>query len=313
MNKTTRAQEKEYTRQSMQKFFAKYPDEESCLRVFPADCKACGTHNEEAVERGQRVFDCTNCSIKTWRTAGTFFHGLQYLHPTFALIWAHEDRAVLNAFWLSKMFGIVYATAWETVARVKIVLEAEMRKHDVFHLMTGAFNPVICKRSNLCSGGQHPSYEEPDNQPDPKLLEGLDADQLSVCAVLNGKPTGFDRLFEMSGLSIDKFSAALSNLDIMGIAKQHSGHKYSLLSPSPTLMLSSKELALLDEFFEYIKNFHGISRRYLQRYIASFWARYWCARWVEPSFLECCMKYGSLSQLSRKQYNSPKLISIPTF
>ncbi|MBS2001514.1 MAG: hypothetical protein JST44_08405 [Cyanobacteria bacterium SZAS LIN-5] len=310
MNKITRAQEEELTRQSLERFFAVYPDEKSCLEVFPANCKSCGIPNEEAHSRGERSFDCTNCKRTTWRTAGTYFHGLRYLHPTFALIWTAEERAVLSAYKLTKLFKIVYATAWETVERLQTVFEEEMENHDVFELVSTVFNPAICKRSNLCVGGEHPDFVEEDDEPDPEDLKDLNDDQVAVCTVLKSRPISFDQLYKGSGLPIARFAAAIGSLDLMGIAKFHGGNRYSLIKTNPILQLSREEKAILKLFFEYVKNFHGISRKYLQRYIASFWARYWPRRWPESSLLRCCMKYVSPT-IKRVGYNSSKLIRVP--
>lgn len=308
MNKTKRAQEEEYTRQSLQKFFAKYPNEDACLREFPANCKACGTYNEKAFESSQRVFDCDNCSTKTWRTAGTIFHGLKYLLPTFALIWTHEDRAILSPYKLSQIFKIAYSTAWETDKKLHNLFEREMENFDTADMVTTAFNPVICKRSNFCTGGEHPDYFEENVQIDPDILDDLDEDQQAVCAALIVKPTGFDVLFEKAGIPIARFSAALGTLNLLGIVKQHLGNKYSL-KKNPTV-LSRSEKSLLEVFFEYIRNFHGISRKYLQQYVAAFWARYCRKRWSKSSLLECCMT-NAINGSQRVRCIHPGIVQIP--
>ncbi|MFN8554562.1 MAG: hypothetical protein U0103_24090, partial [Candidatus Obscuribacterales bacterium] len=311
MNKFKRAQEEEYTRRSLQQFYAIYPNEEACLRVFPADCKGCGAFNEEAFRLNKRDFDCSNCNKRTWRTAGTFFHGLHYLHPTFALIWLHDSRAVISKNRLSKIFEIAYATAWETAARLESLFEEEMAKGDAFEVATTVFDRVICKRSNLCAGGQHPDYLEENNQPDEDVLEQLNEDQLSVIAFLKAKPIGFDSLYSSCGLPISKFSAALGSLVLMGIAKQQFGSRYSLVKKNSMHQISEHEKSIIEVFFDYVRNFHGISRRYLQRYLAKFWARYWPIRWSEPTLLECCMKHCALSRMNRFGYNSPPLVRLP--
>lgn len=310
MNKITRAQEEELTRQSLDRFFARYPDEKSCLDAFPANCKSCGISNQEAFVGGKRSFVCTNCKRTTWRTAGTYFHGLRYLHPTFALIWTTQDRAVLSAYKLTKVFKIVYATAWETVERLQAVFEEEMAKQDAFELVSTVFNAAICKRSSLCTSGEHPDFVEEDDEPDPELTKDLNEDQLAVCAVLKSGPIAFDKLYEYSGLPIARFAAAIGSLDLAGIAKLHSGNRYSLIKKNPILQLSRQEKGLVKLFLEYVKNFHGVSRRYLQRYVASFWARYWPRRWMQSSLLNCCMKYGS-PRVMRTGYKSPKMIRVP--
>lgn len=311
MNKIKRAQEEEYTRQSLQQFYASYPDEEACLKVFPADCKGCGAFNEEAFRLNKRDFDCTNCKKRTWRTAGTFFHGLHYLHPTFALIWLHDARAVISKNRLSEIFEIAYSTAWETASRLESLFEEEMEKENAFQVVTTVFDRVICKRSNLCAGGEHPVYLEANNKPNPDVLEELNEDQLAVVAFLKAKPTGFDALYSSAGLSISRFSAALGSLVFMGIAKQQFGSTYSLVKVNSMHQISEHEKSIIEVFFEYIRNFHGISRRYLQRYLAAFWARYWPVRWSEPSLLDCCMKHPSLSRIKRLGYNSLHMLRLP--
>jgi DprA winged helix domain len=313
MNKIVRAQEEEYTRHTLKKFFENYPDEESCLRAFQANCKCCGTYNKQAYEMGERYFDCTNCNSRTWRTAGTFFHGLKYLQPTFASIWLHEKRAVISSNKLSELFNIVYSTAWKTTDRVKELLKDEMAKHEVFEIVSSMFDTVICKRSNLSVGGEHPSFEEEEiNCLAPEVLESLDSDQAALCAVLEAKPIGFDILLERSGLPVCQFTAALSSLQIYGIACQHLGNKYSL-TINTTVSISPRENGIVRMFLQYVRNFHGVSKKHLQKYIASFWARYCSKRWAQKDLMELCMRYGRPRRNHSQEKKAPKLVLVPTF
>lgn len=309
MNKLKRAQEEEFTRQSLQRFYTKYPDEGACLRAFDADCKSCGQYNQEAFERGERSFRC-ECGIITWRTAGTFFHGLKYLLPSFLCIWLVEERAVISTNKLSKIVGVEYSTTWEAVDRVRTVLLDEMDRNAVTQLITTVFNPVISKRSNLSVGGEHPDFEECDAVPIPEAP--LDQDQLAVCAHLKTKPVEFNILLERSGLSITKFSAALSALDVNGVVQRHFDNSYSLTKTNPMLLITNQEKALLNEFFEYIKNFHGISRKHVQKYVASFWSRYWPDRWsVARTLFALCMNGERQRSYQRRVFTSPKLVRMP--
>src|SRR5438128_1936013 len=138
--------EEEFILQSLQNFHAQFPSEASCLRVFPSVCRACGSKMKKA-DLDKRAVECSKCKTKTWRTAGTYFHGLKRIRPTFARIWMYEDRAIVSIKKFSELFDIPYATAWEIDAKIKAVFEKEMDKHDAFELVSTLFNPVICKRS----------------------------------------------------------------------------------------------------------------------------------------------------------------------
>jgi DprA winged helix domain len=311
MNKLERAKEVEYTRQSLAKFHSAFPHEQACLKLFPAACKGCGATNDEAYESGKREFECTECNTKTWRTAGTFFHGLKHLRPSLALIWLCEERAAISTNQVSKIFNIAYSTAYETVKRVHAVFQAEMEKHDFFELKTDSFNPVICKRSKLSVSGEHPDYQEEDNELDDHVLETLDSDQVAVCSALKAQPISFDELLESSGLSMSKFSITIASLLLLGVAKQHPGNKYSILKTNPTQNMSKIERAILREFLAYIRLFHGVSRKHLQRYVAAFWARYWPRRWSETTLLECCKKYANPNRLGRSMRGISKMVRVP--
>lgn len=312
MNKLLRAQEEEYTRQILKLFFETYPDEESCVRAFPANCKCCGTYNEQAYENGERFFECSMCNTKTWRTAGTFFHGLHYLHPSFASIWLHEMRAVISDKKLGELFDIAYATAWATAERVMSLLDQEMKKHNAFKIVSSAFNDVICKRSDLCVAGEHPNFEEADDDDfDPEVLKNLDPDQAALYAVLRAKPMSFDTLLEQSGLPVSRFTAALSSLELFEIATQHPNSKFSLRISTTTLMTPAEEV-IVQKFLKYVRNFHGVSRKHLQNYLAAFWARYWSARWPLANLFEVCMKSGRLKRSNRYK-KPPKIVRVPTF
>lgn len=311
MNKLEREKESENAQQSLERFESIFPHEQACLKFFPADCKGCGAHNAEAFDLGKREFDCTECNTKTWRTAGTFFHGRKYLRPVFGAIWLNEERVAISTNQFSKIFNIAYASGYATMERIHEVFQNEMEKHRLFQLITDAFNPVICKRSKLSFSGEHPDYQEEDNKPDEDLSGTLDADQLAVCNALKAHPCSFDELLESSGLSVAKFSVTIASLLLLGLAKQHPGNRYSLLKTSPVKLMSNLEKAVLKEFLSYIRLFHGVSRKHLQRYVAAFWARYWRKRWSEPTLFECCLKYERTKSPQRSTRDIPRMVLVP--
>ncbi len=231
--------------------------------------------------------------------------------PTLAWIWLHEDRAVLSINKFAELFDLAYATAWKIEARLQAVLEKEMDKHDVIELITTVFNPIILKRSIDSTAREHPNYEEDDEQPELQEQENLDEDQRIVCAFLTPQPIEFDNLFKVSGLPIGKFSAALACLELEGVATRHTGSKFSLTKTNPTLLIGNEENEILRQFYAFVKNFHGISRKYLQRYLAAFWAKIGLNRWSKGTLLKSCMKYRRLSYGEILDYNSPKMLRIP--
>ncbi|MBI2812157.1 MAG: hypothetical protein HYX67_15190 [Candidatus Melainabacteria bacterium] len=124
-------EEEEFTWQSLQNFFIQFPDEKACLQAFPAVCRACNFINETDA----RSFVCAKCKTKTWRTAGTYFHGLKRLLPTFAWIWLVEDRATVSVKKFAEILAPSYSNAWDSKAKVKAVLEDELNKHNVFEVV----------------------------------------------------------------------------------------------------------------------------------------------------------------------------------
>ncbi len=288
--------EEAFAYESLQNFLSKFPNEEACLKLFPAVCKACG-HKKRSVAPSERVFECSKCKTKTWRTAGTYFHKLRRLMPTFAWIWIREDRAVLSINKFAELFALAYATAWKIEARLQAVLEKEMDQHDVFELVTTVFNPVIRKRSTVSTAREHPDYEEEEDDDEQTELheqENLDEDQQAVCALLKPQPVEFDNLFQASGMPIGRFSAALTCLELEGIATRHVGTKFSLTKTNPMLLIGTQEKEVLGQFYAYVKNFHGISRKYLQRYLAAFWTKVGLSRWSKGTLLNSCMKSAKL-------------------
>jgi len=302
--------EAEFTRQSLENFRRQFPDEAACLRVFPAQCRPCGFTNEQDDAKA-RNFVCSKCNVKTWRTAGTYFHGQKRLLPTFALIWLHEDRAILSINKFAEMFKISYSTAWETDAKLKDVLEQEMDKHDAFEVISQLFDDVIFKRSDQSWPGRHPSYEEEEEPAELEEPEDMDADQRKIYALLSPQPIEFEELYQKSGLTIDKFSSALAMLDMNEVAERHIGDKFSLKKTKPIMIIGDKEIETIYDFFAYITNFHGVSRKYLQRYLAAFWTHWGVNRWCRQTLLKTCMKYSRLSRAALLAYVSPKMVRIP--
>jgi hypothetical protein len=221
-------------------------------------------------------------------------------------------RAVISDKKLGELFAIAYATAWDTADRVMTLLDHEMKKHAAFKIVSSAFNDVICKRSDLCVAGEHPNFEEADDADlDPELLKTLDSDEAALYAVLQAKPMSFDTLLEQSGLPLPRFTAALSSLELLEIATQHSSNKYSL-KISTNVQMTPKEEAIIQNFLKYVRNFHGVSRKHLQKYLAAFWARYWSARWPHASLFEVCMNFGNLRRNHRSK-KIPRMMRVPTF
>lgn len=301
-------EENEFTMESLQNFLLQFPGEIECLRVFPAVCRACKLLNET----DERAFICTKCKTKTWRTAGTFFHGLKYLQPTFAWIWLVEDRATISVNKFAEAFDIPYASAWGANAKVKAVLEQEMNKHDAFEVVSKIFDKVICKRSMQSLAGKHPNYEEEiDEELDLEELEEMDSDQQLVYAELKSLPLDYDILQQRSGLSTAKFGAALAMLDMNGIAQQHLGNKFSLKKTTPTTSVSGTEMEIIHKFLSHVSNFHGVSRKYLQRYLAAFWTQWSANRWSRQTLMKTIMKYARSSRAEILAYHSPQKVRIP--
>ncbi|MBI2812156.1 MAG: hypothetical protein HYX67_15185 [Candidatus Melainabacteria bacterium] len=174
---------------------------------------------------------------------------------------------------------------------------------------------MICNRTLQSAAGQHPNYEDDDieesEETDLEVLDGMDSDQKLVYAALTSQPLEFDILYQRSGLPIAKFGAALAMLDINEIAQRHVGNKFSLKKTTATIIVSGMEMETIRQFLTYTKNFHGVSRKYLQRYLAAFWTRLGVNRWSRQTLLKTIMKYPRLSRADILAYHSPKKVRIP--
>lgn len=302
--------EEKYARKSLKNFRKRFPNEKACLRVFPAICRCCGKRHDRKIIN-TRVFTCTRCNAETWRTAGTFFRRLRRLMPAFALIWLHEDHAVMSINKFKEYFDLSYDSAWNLFNKFEALLENEFDKQQVIELIAAVFIPVTTKRSTLSFSGKRASFEEEEVKIEPEEFEKMDDDQRTVSALLKPQPTDYDTLFEMSGLSVDKFTAALMALELNGVATEHFGSRFSLTKTNPMMLVGSQESMIIEHFFDHVtRNFHGISRKYLQRKLVAFGSRFALLKWSGGTLLKTCLQ-SPPSRLDQRNYKSPRMVRVP--
>jgi hypothetical protein len=232
--------------------------------------------------------------------------------PTFAVIWLHEDRVVCSRNEFAEIFGISYSNSWATHARVQSVIDGEMNTKDLFEVVSTHFDPIICKRSIKTTADEHPTFELiEDEQPDSEPEFQCDQ-QKKLYDLLSAQAASFDYLEGKTGLSTPQFSAALGMLEINGLAVKLPGNMYirNKSSAASSANVPANADDLVNKFFTYVRNFHGISRKYLQRYIASFWSVEGYNRWHKVTLLKTCMEYGRIRRADILAYTSPHMVQM---
>jgi DprA winged helix domain len=332
----------------MDEFNSKYKSEDACMRALLAEiavseCYRCGSERL-IYSSSRRNARCADCKMKLSFTAGTFFDGITRARPWLAAIWLLERGADINAHQLHLMVDVAYSTAWVILKKIFFVVQVHMDgEREKILERSRLFAKIFCKRSTRTPVCQHPRLEQdaienqetPDSAPPPQdsfdeteqdsgpsgeEQVDLTGDQKKVFDLLSDEPIKFDSLCARTGFSASHLITLLTMLEILGCAVRCAGDSFARTSnqsekslPALTGRSSTGDRSsnLVDAALDFLKrNFHGISRKYLQTYLAAFWCRADRERWACGSLWAACRASGRITLLSILDYVSPIDISL---
>ena len=309
--------------------------EEIFTRIQAAGLIKCHHCASEDVVRnyGDRIILCLSCKKNSWFTADTFFEHMRLACPWLAAIWFKEHGLCINAFKFHKLMKIAYSSALKIYKKLDIVLESNMGS-DALVVSSALFLAVVGKRSRETPAREHPWAEqdeiekqmlEKSSEPDAANIAcTLSEPENALYKLLSTEPVNFDLLCQRSGTPAGELTSLLMTLEINGFAQRLAGDKYvrktpievrptdSLgLRPPGSTHLSMRERSIIATIVGFVKrNFHRISRKYLQSYLAAYWCYVDRKRWQAGSLLEACIRYGPISYADILAYVSPALVKV---
>src|SRR5581483_1348308 len=133
----------------------------------------------------------------------------------------------------------------------------------------------------------------------------------SVYEFLSLTPLNVDALLQLTGLPIWQISAALTMLEIGGLALRKPGDYYTLASAEPASSGAAgihhrQNEGVIRRAVEFIKQrFHAISRKYLQNYLALCWYHQTGPDWSARQLLGAAVGAAYISDAEITAYVSP--------
>jgi transposase len=119
-------------RLTVREFFARFPDEETCLNHimevrFGArhECRACGAYGTFHKLAERRAFSCAHCGDHVYPTAGTIFMDTRTpLQVWFYAIYLFvTTRHGVSGKELERTLGVTYKTAWRMGQQIRILMD----------------------------------------------------------------------------------------------------------------------------------------------------------------------------------------------
>jgi transposase len=129
-------------RLTVKEFFARYPDEASCLSHIMEvrygvrhECRKCGVYGTFHKLENRRAFSCAHCGDHVYPTAGTIFQDTRTpLQVWFYAIYLFcTTRHGVSGKELERTLGVTYKTAWRMGQQIRIL----MAKADGFEMLKG--------------------------------------------------------------------------------------------------------------------------------------------------------------------------------
>lgn len=143
MAKPAHIQEKKLGRLTVKEFFARFPDEETCLTHIMEVrfgtrhlCTVCGVESTfHRLTKRPRAFCCAHCGDHVYPTAGTIFQDTRTpLQVWFYAIYLFvTTRHGVSGKELERTLGVTYKTAWRMGQQIRQL----MAKADGFELLQG--------------------------------------------------------------------------------------------------------------------------------------------------------------------------------
>lgn len=114
---------------SVREFFARFPDEQSCLEHIMSvrfggtfmDCPACGAEGQFHKLRERRVYACPNCLHQIAPTANTILHDTRtpLVSWFYAMYLFCTTRHGVSGKELQRQLGVTYKTAWRMGQQIR--------------------------------------------------------------------------------------------------------------------------------------------------------------------------------------------------
>jgi transposase len=129
-------------RLTVKEFFARYPDEASCLNHIMEvrygvrhECRKCGVYGTFHKLEQRRAFSCAHCGDHVYPTAGTVFQDTRTpLQVWFYAIYLFvTTRHGVSGKELERTLGVTYKTAWRMGQQIRKL----MAKADGFEILKG--------------------------------------------------------------------------------------------------------------------------------------------------------------------------------
>lgn len=338
----------------LQQFNSRFPTEKDCLeelyRRADADkifcCRYCGSLKIEK-RYGDRVGKCPQCKKKIWFTAGTFFNQIRAARPWLLAIWLMEQGVIISSSKFHKLADIAQSSALNIFKKVTAVAQSHMQETEVT-VSSALFVLVFCKRSRETQAKKHPLSEQAemekqlyDNEEQGNLVTDLEEerqkpagmleeeragmefcdDEKKVYDILTTEPILVDAICQKSHLPIGKILAALTILELAGVAVRVAGDRYmrhakesvNTKAEKSAPQVSADIIDTVEAVLTFIRNkFHGISRKCLQNYLAAYWLGLSKGSELDGSLLKWCWRFGPISYERILAYISPLLVKMPS-
>lgn len=320
-------------------------------------CRNCRSSDMEAYSGGRSV-RCKWCHTENWFTSGTMFEGTREPRAWLACMWLADRGYILSSNRFAKLIGVEQSTAWCMQQKIYAVLVEKMPQ-SAPEIDSVVFDEIIFRRSLQTPATEHPRAEGRDKKHrantdasaaaggeenrsngteetssandnhrssdasstfDPSV-DNLSAVEQSILQLLTEtEPTHFDDLSNFLNLFESELSAALTYLELSGLARAVGGSWLRVSPPTKKATRSngtdgSFELSMSIDFFKSFirKTQQGISRKTSQRYLAAFWCQTDKGTWSPGRLLIECARHSKISYDQLLEYVSPAQVKLVGF
>jgi transposase-like protein len=186
--------EKKLGKLTVREFFARFPDEETCLNHIMEVrfgmrhvCQVCGVEGTFHKLTNRRAFSCSSCGDHVYPTAGTIFMDTRTpLQVWFYAIYLFvTTRHGVSGKELERTLGVTYKTAWRMGQQIRKL----MAHADGFEMLQGHV-----EADSTWIGGRRPTAQRKENK---TILHGIKerGGRIAVEAVPDEQTRTFRRVF----------------------------------------------------------------------------------------------------------------------
>ncbi len=146
------------------------------------------------------------------------------------------------------------------------------------------------------------------------VLDHLSQLEKEIYEMLGNKPLKLEFVRELTGKPAREILSAISMLEIQGLIDKcdHGYIQVQTAQANPDEPeLSSEDLMTIAGYIKFVhRNFHGISRKYLQLFLAEYWCLMDRKRWKIDSLLRVCQRFRAIPYEEIQAYESPRLVKM---